>query len=344
MKTKPLPDNPTLAIIIPVLNEARRLPVLLDLLAKQTRRPDAIIVADGRSTDATREIALKAGAGVVDGGLPAIGRNAGAAAAATDLLLFLDADVEPPLEWIEQAVADFIDRSLTVATAQVEPLERTPVNVLACEVVNLYLQLMQYFSPHAVGSCIMIRRDVHKMIGGFNTAVVLAEDHDYVQRAAAKGKFRVLRAPAMPTSMRRLEKEGLVTLAFKYLYSEIHVLTGRPIKEIPFEYEFAAFDKPDQPLVFQELESFRKRLGESIVRPLEKLSTGVVERIRRLGENKLSPEAINRLLKEFTPNEITELQQYVSRRAESALKATPVILRRIHKAGKKILHKITIDF
>jgi glycosyltransferase involved in cell wall biosynthesis len=345
MKTKPLPDNPTLAIIIPVLNEARRLPVLLDLLAKQTRRPDAIIVADGRSTDATREIALMAGASVVDGGLPAIGRNAGAAAASTDLLLFLDADVEPPPEWIEQAVAEFVDRALTVATAQVGPLERTPVNVLACEVVNLYLQLMQYFSPHAAGSCILIRRDVHKVIGGFNTTVILAEDHDYVQKAATKGKFRVLRhAPAMPTSMRRLEKEGLVTLAFKYLYSEIHVLTGRPIKEIPFDYEFAAFDKGGRPSVFQEPESFRERLGESIVKPLEKLSSSVVDRIRRLGENKMSPEAINRLLKEFTPNEITELQQYVSRRAEAALKATPVILRRIHKAGKRILHKITADF
>jgi len=344
MRVKPLPDNPSLAIVIPVLNEARRLPVLLDLVAKQTRHPDAIIVADGESTDATREIALKAGASVVDGGLPAIGRNAGAAATSTDLLLFLDADVEPPPEWIEQAVAEFVDRSLTVATAQVEPLERAPVNVLACEVVNLYLQLMQYFSPHAAGSCILIRRDVHKMIGGFNTTVLLAEDHDYVQKAAAKGKFRVLRdTPAMPTSMRRLEKEGLVTLAFKYLYSEIHVLTGRPIKEIPFEYEFAAFDELDRASVFREPESFRERLGESIVKPLEKLSTDVVDRIHRLGENKMSPEAINRLLKEFAPKEITELHQYVSRRAEVALKATPVILRRIRKAGKKILREITID-
>lgn len=344
MTLKPLPDNPSLTIVIPVLNEACRLPVLLGLIAKQTRRPDAVIVADAGSTDATREIAREAGARVVDGGLPAIGRNAGAAAASTDLLLFLDADVEPPPEWIEQAIAEFAERSLTVATAQVEPLERAPVNTFACEVVNLYLQLMQYFSPHAAGSCILIRRDVHEMIGGFNTDVILAEDHDYVQKAAAKGKFRVLRdTPAMPTSMRRLEKEGLVTLSFKYLYSEIHVLTGRQIKDIPFEYEFAAFEKPDRASVFQEPETFRERLGESIVKPLEKLSTGVVDRIRRLGENKMSPDAINRLLKEFAPNEIAEIHQYVSRRAEGALKATPVILRRIRRAGKKILSKMTID-
>lgn len=344
MPLKSLPDNPSLAIIIPVLNEASRLPVLLDLIARQTRQPDAIVVADAGSADATREIALEAGARVVGGGLPAIGRNAGATAASTDLLLFLDADVEPPSEWIEQAVAEFVDRSLTVATAQVEPLERASVNVLACEVVNLYLQLMQYFSPHAAGSCILIRRDVHEMIGGFNTDVILAEDHDYVQKAATKGKFRVLRdTPAMPTSMRRLEKEGLVTLAFKYLYSEIHVLTGRQIKEIPFEYEFAAFDDPDRASIFREPETFRERLGESIAKPLERLSTGVVDRIRRLGENKMSPDAINRLLKEFAPNEIAEIHQYVSRRTEGALKATPVILRHIRKAGKKILSKMTID-
>jgi hypothetical protein len=96
---------------------------------------------------------------------------------------------------------------------------------------------MQYVVPHAPGFCILVRREVHEAIGGFDETLVLAEDHDYVQRAAQLGKFRVLQSAPMPTSMRRVEKEGLVGLAFKYVYSEVFVITGQPIKKVPFEYE-----------------------------------------------------------------------------------------------------------
>ncbi len=33
---------PTLTVVVPALNEAERLPVLLDALDRQTRRPDAV--------------------------------------------------------------------------------------------------------------------------------------------------------------------------------------------------------------------------------------------------------------------------------------------------------------
>jgi len=68
----------TLAVVIPALNEAERLPLLLDSLDRQTRRADRIVVADARSADGTRAIAEARGALVVEGGMPAVGRNAGA--------------------------------------------------------------------------------------------------------------------------------------------------------------------------------------------------------------------------------------------------------------------------
>lgn len=335
-------SSPTLTVVVPTLNEAERLPVLLELLAGQTHPPDAIVVADAGSTDATREIASTAGAIVVQGGKPARGRNAGAAVAATDLLLFLDADDEPQDDWIELALAEFDARKLAVAAGQVEPLERDAANILACEVVNLYLQLMQYIAPHAPGFCILIRRDLHEQIGGFDETVVLAEDHEYVQRAAGLGKFRVLRSAPMRTSMRRIEKEGLVTLAFKYLYSELYVVTGRPIREIPFEYEFAAFDRDKSEPVQVGLEALRDLLG-AIGEPLERLSTRGTERLRLLGDREISPEAIRRMLDEFAPDEIAELHAYVSRRLDTARRMRPIVLRRIRRRGESIWRKITAD-
>lgn len=335
-------DQPTLAVVIPTLNEAERLPLLLGLLAEQTHPPDAVIVADAGSTDATRELAAAAGALVVDGGKPARGRNAGAAAAATDLVLFLDADDEPQPDWIELALAEFAERSLAVAAGQVEPLERSAANILACEVVNLYLQLVQYVSPHAPGFCILVRRDVHERIGGFDETVVLAEDHDYVQRAAQVGKFRVLRSAPMRTSMRRIDKEGLVGLAFKYLYSEAFVLTGHPIREIPFEYEFAAFDSDKREAVHVGADALRELL-EAIGDPLERFSARSWERLRAFGESEVSSAGVEQVLGGLAPEELRQLHEYVTRRLDVARRMRPVVLRRIRRRGERAWRRITAE-
>ena len=316
--------------------------MLLTALAEQTRPPEAVVVADAGSTDATRELAAEAGAVVVEGGKPAVGRNAGAAVATTELLLFLDADDQPGPDWIELSLAEFEERGLCAAAGQVEPLERDAANLFACEVVNLYLQLMQYVVPHAPGFCILVRRDVHERIGGFDETVVLAEDHDYVQRAAQVGKFRILRSAPMPTSMRRIEKEGLVSLSFKYLYSELYVVTGRPVKEIPFEYEFAAFDTEKRELVPLAVEKAREGL-RSIGDPFAELSARGIERLRQLGEAGPSPESVEQLLRELTPREIRDLRAYVARRIDRTRRMRPIVLRRMRRTGDRIWRQVIAE-
>src|SRR6185369_7796416 len=92
-----------LTIVIPAKNEARNLPILLTSLSKQdypllplTR----VFVADAGSTDLTVESALlfadRLNISVIPGGLPSVGRNAGARRATTPYVLFMDADIELP--------------------------------------------------------------------------------------------------------------------------------------------------------------------------------------------------------------------------------------------------------
>ena len=80
------------SIIIPTYNEEEYLPVLLDSIKEQSFDDYEIIVADANSTDKTREIAKSYGCIVVDGGLPAAGRNNGAKIAKGEYLLFIDGD------------------------------------------------------------------------------------------------------------------------------------------------------------------------------------------------------------------------------------------------------------
>ena len=233
-----------LSVVIPTLNEAAYLPRLLDALAAQTRPADEVIVADADSTDGTAELARGRGARVVRGGRPAAGRNAGARAAGGDLLLFLDADVLPPPDFIERAVREFLRKGYDVATAWMVTWDGNPLEQAIYGAASLYFYLMQPFRPYAPGFCILVRRELHEKIGGFDETLLLSEDLDYVRRAARHGRFGVLTGTRIPASVRRIRKEGLLRLGMKYLWCEGNLLRGRPVREIPFEYEFGAFPPP----------------------------------------------------------------------------------------------------
>lgn len=249
---KPDIENVTLSVVIPVLNEANYIAKLLTALNEQTRQPDEIIVADAGSTDGTVEIAKQHGAKVVDGGLPAAGRNLGAKAATSNLILFLDADVLPTPHFIETLVSEFYRKNLDAATCFMEAISENAIDQLLHQATNAYLMATQKVRPHAPGFAILIWRDLHQTIGGFDEALALAEDHDYVERASKHGRFRVLRHVSIPVSVRRLNKEGLMALAVKYLWSEAHVLTGNPMYSTPFDYQFGEHDDSTKPLSFIE--------------------------------------------------------------------------------------------
>ncbi|HEX4488704.1 MAG TPA: glycosyltransferase family A protein [Terriglobales bacterium] len=87
--------------MIPAKNEATLIPRLLKSLVSQDysgMSNTRVLVADAGSTDATVETVIsfrdRLQVQVIPGGLPAMGRNAGAALAQTAYVLFLDADVE----------------------------------------------------------------------------------------------------------------------------------------------------------------------------------------------------------------------------------------------------------
>lgn len=260
-----------ISVVIPALDEAQRLPVLLKCLEAQTRPACEIVVADAASVDGTRGIAAAHGALVVAGGLPGPGRNAGARAAHGDLILFMDADAQPAPDFIGRAVAEFERRGLEVATAPMRAVERGVEFTLACAAAEGYVRALQRLSPHAWGLCILVTRELHERIGGFDEAVVLAEDHDYARRAAAVGRFGILRDVRVPVSMRRVKREGRLRLARVLLYSEARTLAGIPIRSIPFDYTFGGYasgpDGSPTPV---------RRLMRELARPSTELQTDAI--------------------------------------------------------------------
>lgn len=83
------------SIVIPTKNEQADLPRLLASIDRQWFPMTDVVVVDNASTDLTRDIAKAAGARVAEAGPnQSAQRNFGAALAAGDILIFLDADME----------------------------------------------------------------------------------------------------------------------------------------------------------------------------------------------------------------------------------------------------------
>ncbi len=230
---------PHLSIIIPVKNEQDHLPALLRTIKSQTYHDYEIIVADAHSTDDTVKIAKAAGAKVVEGGMPGPGRNRGAVHATGEIIAFFDADVElPGRRFLADCLAEMDRKKLDIATCKVKPRSRKPIDKALHEAYNAFVVVTEKIRPHAPGFCILVRRHVHEGIKGFDEQVVFAEDHDYVQRAVKNNaQFGVLRSHPIAVSVRRLEKDGRLAIALKYIFGEMYMLTKGSFKEMPFEYD-----------------------------------------------------------------------------------------------------------
>ncbi|PJE76499.1 glycosyl transferase family 2 [Candidatus Uhrbacteria bacterium CG10_big_fil_rev_8_21_14_0_10_48_16] len=228
-----------LTIIIPTKNEEESLPRLLASIHRQTLQPVEIIVSDAQSSDATRDLARSFNARVVEGGLISFGRNAGAREASTEFLLFLDADVElRDPEFLEKAVGEMLEKKLDLATCDVFPLSDQFIDHFLHKAYNTYARAWGSVYPHAPGFCMLVRRSLHESIGGFDETVLFCEDHDYARRASEAGTFGFLRSTKIPVSIRRLDRDGRMNIAIKYLLAELHLAFLGPIRHNKFRYTF----------------------------------------------------------------------------------------------------------
>jgi len=232
---------PPFSIVIITKNEEEYLPILLESIKYQTLQPHEIIVADAGSTDATPQIAQKYGARLIPGGMPSKGRNAGAQASTTDNLLFLDSDVElKDPKFLEKAWQDFHEQEFDVATVDVDPKSSNWWDWLSHKLYNRYVRLWGARHPHAPGFCILARKKMHERSGGFDELIVFCEDHEYAHRAVKKhgAKFGFIKNVSVPVSVRRMDRDGRLNIAVKYLLGELHFLFLGPIRDEKFKYTF----------------------------------------------------------------------------------------------------------
>ncbi|MBW2974640.1 glycosyltransferase [Candidatus Woesearchaeota archaeon] len=227
-----------LSIIIPAYNEEHYLPALLSSIKKQNLKNIEIIVADNSSRDRTRQIARKFGCRVVKGGKrPGIGRNNGAKIAKGSLLLFLDADCCLKPGFIRGILKEFRKKDLGVAGCFLRPMSDRLVDRAYFSIFNTFTKLSEKTSPSLGGCCILVKRDIHRKIGGFDEDIRLLEEHDYVKRCRRYGRFRII-SRKIDTSVRRFDEFGRIKVGSALVLSAAYKTLFGPIKKDIFHYSF----------------------------------------------------------------------------------------------------------
>jgi len=191
-------EMPSLSVIIPAFNEAGYILETLDRLGAAEQHFKAvapaavqILVVDNASTDRTAELAQSAGATVVHEAEHNIARvrNAGAAAARHDVLIFLDADTLVPPELLLGIARAMTDP--TCAGGSVDLLHQANSLLL-----RAYFRLWRVFGllcGTAQGACQFCRRSVFQELGGYDETWYMGEDVDFYWRLKRVARQRGLR-------------------------------------------------------------------------------------------------------------------------------------------------------
>lgn len=205
-------SQPLLSVIIPTLNEAEHLPVLLRDLSRQQNIILEIIVGDGGSTDTTRLEAEAFGALFVSARR---GRgaqmNAAAELASGKYLLFLHADtsIDDP---------DLLRGAMLAITSEQPRHERVAGHFRLCFKRTTMQNAMAYryaeekTALNRVNTTngdqgMLLRADFFRVIGGFDESMAFLEDQRIAEKIRSFGKWVTLPG-VLNTSARRFEAEG----------------------------------------------------------------------------------------------------------------------------------------
>jgi glycosyltransferase involved in cell wall biosynthesis len=193
-----------LSFVVPAYNEAQHLRRTLDAIhgaARSLGEPYEIVVANDASTDHTREIALEAGARVVDVNRRQIAatRNAGARVTSGDMLLFVDADTLVTPDVVRAAAAAVragaVGGGATVRFDGRIPWHFRPV-ITATVAASRFTRL-------AFGCFIFCARDTFSAIGGFDEGLYASEEIAFSRALKRRGRFVILPETVL-TSARKL--------------------------------------------------------------------------------------------------------------------------------------------
>ncbi len=184
-----------------------------------------VFVADAGSTDGTPDLVMgfagRLNVSVIPGGLPSVGRNAGARLATTPYVLFLDADMEladPTL--LRRAVELMKRKSLHCVTTNIWCRDGSFADNLLYSGNNVVQSMSRFFSPFSTGMFMLFDRNKFEELGGFHEQALYAEDYLLSKKVDCR-RFGVVTGRVLTTN-RRFQKMGHFTIVRMFVKTALN--------------------------------------------------------------------------------------------------------------------------
>jgi len=202
-----------LSIVLPAFNEARLIERTLRSVAasitanRQAGFTSEVIVVDNNSTDNTAELARQAGARVVFEPINQIGRarNAGAAHATGEWLLFLDADSLLSPELLADIIR-VIESKKYVGCGSTLRMDGLP---WWANMTLRFWTAVSVLCRWAAGALVVCRRDAFQQVGGFDQELYALDEIRLSKQLKQWGRrhglqFTILTGHPLETSSRKV--------------------------------------------------------------------------------------------------------------------------------------------
>lgn len=213
-------------VILPAYNEAENIETCIKTIkAAIGDLPINITVVDNQSTDNTVELAQSLGVEVLTFAEKltiAELRNRGAAHAKTDFILFIDSDMEVPINWISEFESIQHQTQADVLGFVVGVPNDAPwfakIWALRTNARRDDLKEVDFLPGHNIA----VRRSLFENVNGFRTDLVTSEDKDLVMRLKNAGG-RVYSAPPIGIIHWGYEKTYLEWIRKEYWRQSSHM-------------------------------------------------------------------------------------------------------------------------
>jgi glycosyltransferase involved in cell wall biosynthesis len=229
---------PLISVVVPTYNEEAGIEDFLSQFEAQTlpREEFEVVVVDGDSTDATREIASRHADQVILQTSSGIGgaRNDGVEAARAPIVATTDADVVLPRNWLELILGHFEDPEVVAVCGPDGPIEgglKARATFLLLRTVIRAFTLLGVYTTGGGNSA--FRRDVVLRIGGYKP---LPHSDDVEIAFRLKREGRIVYDPRLfvRVSARRMEKNGYAKTLLTWLRGDLKVLFGGDIEDVAY--------------------------------------------------------------------------------------------------------------
>ncbi|MGQ9565858.1 MAG: glycosyltransferase [Candidatus Bathyarchaeales archaeon] len=181
------------SVVLLTKNSAETVNKTLESIFAQTRKPEEVIVVDGKSTDGTLDIVNRYPVKLVTE--PGLGfgyaRNLGVQTAKGDIICFIDSDCYAEPDWIEKILRHFDNPEIAGVTGPTNlwNTESMVARFLALVGGRVRMPTTKFFMKIAPTMNLAVRRSIVSEVDGFDEMLVRCEDTELTYNISKRYKI-----------------------------------------------------------------------------------------------------------------------------------------------------------